>query len=417
MWKAEYDKFHRKWHVPSISRADQLMSLGSASHFALTQAIFRQQQGVHLQLQRLFEKLPRDVAGQTDSEIKASRPAALYNIASYCHSDCLGLGKGPVVPHPSVAEDWLEILYGTRFPGWLTNRGFKLSPHYEMYRIRTVTTGQLGATSASNAGNTKTLERDPGTGGRLASEVHRSGHGRTGFGGGLGFAAEDHGSVRSTLWPPGCCCLGIGWRSQPAGANALWSDPDASRGGTTHKHGFHVYEGNKRLEKDDSFKHGLGGCDRNGSCGIYAGHMRYAMQPERNGGSDSLWRQPRVVAIATKATSSIMQPNGRFVPWAFKLNTSFPPVKLDLRNGMGDQDAGSTMAAMAGALVYYHKPLRSGGDNWQEPPSLWNPFWRAKLHPVPLDKAFIAALMGSHSASGSALLRVLPVTPDNAVNF
>jgi hypothetical protein len=40
------------------------------------------------------------------------------------------------------------------------------------------------------------------------------------------------------------------------------------------------------------------------------------------------------------------------------------------------------MAAIAGGLVYYHKPNGGESDGWREPPSLWNPFWRAKLHPV-----------------------------------
>jgi hypothetical protein len=64
--------------------------------------------------------------------------------------------------------------------------------------------------------------------------------------------------------------------------------------------------------------------------------------------------------------------------------------------GQGDQDASSLMAALGGALVYYHKPQKSD-DNWREPPSFWNPFWRAKLHPIIKEEADQA--LADHGAS------------------
>lgn len=39
-------------------------------------------------------------------------------------------------------------------------------------------------------------------------------------------------------------------------------------------------------------------------------------------------------------------------------------------------------AAISRALVYYHRL-----GNWREPPNLFNPFWRAKLHPMQPDQA------------------------------
>jgi hypothetical protein len=35
---------------------------------------------------------------------------------------------------------------------------------------------------------------------------------------------------------------------------------------------------------------------------------------------------------------------------------------------------------LSSAIAYYHRPGRlEGPGGWKEPPSLWNPFWRATL--------------------------------------
>lgn len=46
----------------------------------------------------------------------------------------------------------------------------------------------------------------------------------------------------------------------------------------------------------------------------------------------------------------------------------------------------SKQIAIGSALVYYHRPsLQTGGGGFVEPPTLWNPFWRATLGPVDRD--------------------------------
>ena len=42
----------------------------------------------------------------------------------------------------------------------------------------------------------------------------------------------------------------------------------------------------------------------------------------------------------------------------------------------------SVQSALASGLAYYHRRGR-----WREPPNLWNPFWRATLASVEVDKA------------------------------
>jgi hypothetical protein len=73
------------------------------------------------------------------------------------------------------------------------------------------------------------------------------------------------------------------------------------------------------------------------------------------------------------------------------------------------------MAAIAGGLVYYHKPNKQPGgggnsDGWKEPPSVWNPYWRAKLHPLRRSDAQVA-LMGH--ASGVPFMML----GDKAINY
>ncbi|WP_257449399.1 TadE/TadG family type IV pilus assembly protein [Archangium lipolyticum] len=63
-------------------------------------------------------------------------------------------------------------------------------------------------------------------------------------------------------------------------------------------------------------------------------------------------------------------------PW--ELNSS---ATVNFENG--DSSASITLAAgqaaaLSRALVYYH---RLGQNGWNEPPNLFNPYWRAKLHP------------------------------------
>jgi len=121
---------------------------------------------------------------------------------------------------------------------------------------------------------------------------------------------------------------------------------------------------------------------------------------------DDLWNQPHNVALLKKRmgqTANI---------YDFNLNMQLPlPITFKTRNNTGDSDANNEMAALAGSLVYYHKPKKSGSDNWQEPPSFWNPFWRAKLHPVTLG-GMAAAYVG-HPSSGLAA----GVTLGKGVNY
>lgn len=80
------------------------------------------------------------------------------------------------------------------------------------------------------------------------------------------------------------------------------------------------------------------------------------------------FNQPRVYAYATQDLG--LRTDGSRGPWELsgEGRVSVEPAILQLSAGQG--------RAVSKALVYYHRL-----GNWNEHPNLFNPFWRAKLHP------------------------------------
>lgn len=89
--------------------------------------------------------------------------------------------------------------------------------------------------------------------------------------------------------------------------------------------------------------------------------------------------QPRVYAYVTQQLR--VDPDGRRAPW--EVNDS---GEVSITHGeQGEATlrlAPGEGAAVAKALVYYHRL----GD-WREHPNLFNPYWRAKLHPFTVEEA------------------------------
>jgi hypothetical protein len=69
--------------------------------------------------------------------------------------------------------------------------------------------------------------------------------------------------------------------------------------------------------------------------------------------------------------------------------------KLNLAAGQG--------AALSKALIYYH---RFGANGWAEAPNLFNPYWRAKLHPFTAQEA--AKVLGLAGNTDAAQLALTP---------
>jgi hypothetical protein len=130
---------------------------------------------------------------------------------------------------------------------------------------------------------------------------------------------------------------------------------------------------------------------------MYVGHMRFAASDQPN----DLWNMPRTVVLLTQPTKdprhSTNGQQGRF-PWDFDFQISLlGNSQFSTMKSSGDTQGGD-MAAAASGLVYYHQPTK-----WDEPPNLWSPFWRAKLHPLKPDH-----LKLSGHAATTAALNALP---------
>jgi hypothetical protein len=253
----------------------------------------------------------------------------------------------------------------------------------------------------------------PWGGRRLADAAHRGHHGEPyGAGEGDGALAEDHGVVRSTY------TLNNGQVLRhttflEAGRNGVWADP----------HDFDLPEGSKRAHSHHIFHgdlmrvagHGqrLGtcegpGCEQGLHRGLYRGHMRYRLADE-----DALWNMPRTLTLITRPTHEEKR-----MAWDFDFHAELPgPVHFSTWDAPGDAASGNSMAALASGLVYFHKPrLRGAGtdEEYVEPPNQWNPFWRAKLHPVWQRDAITATAGGVHDATHRVLT---DLHRWNAVNY
>ena len=117
-----------------------------------------------------------------------------------------------------------------------------------------------------------------------------------------------------------------------------------------------------------------------------------------NSEAKSDFGQPPVYSYLTQDTR--LDPNGNKGPW--EINQS---GTVSIENG-GNGTAtlqlvpGANAVALSKAMVYYHRL----GD-WHEHPNLFNPFWRAKLHPFKTGEASeILTLAGNMSAADQALL-------------
>ncbi|WP_342378981.1 hypothetical protein NVS55_06180 [Myxococcus stipitatus] len=144
--------------------------------------------------------------------------------------------------------------------------------------------------------------------------------------------------------------------------------------GDQHR-GSHQFEGTNARALD--------GCASGGNC-----FMKYRANPD----PERDWGQPRVYSYYTMQLSV---GNAQQAPW--ELNNS---RSVEFQHGA--QGSGKlTVAAGEGmslskALVYYH---RFGSGGWKEPPNLFAPFWRAKLHPFkPGEAARVLQEVGNSDA-------------------
>jgi len=171
-------------------------------------------------------------------------------------------------------------------------------------------------------------------------------------------AATESGSLEQTTWqdaiPAVSPYLTFIWSASGGGGHTVM--------GLQHQ-GQHRFEGTNAKA--------LTSCAGTGNC-----FMKYRANPDA--GRD--WGQPRVYSYYTM---KLNVGNPEKAPW--ELNNS-----RSVTFEHGEQGSGKlTLSAADGmslskSLVYYHR-FKQGG--WSEPPNLFAPYWRVKLHPFRPDEA------------------------------
>ncbi|RKG86540.1 hypothetical protein [Corallococcus terminator] len=163
----------------------------------------------------------------------------------------------------------------------------------------------------------------------------------------------------------------------------IWSDSNGGGHNPKQAHsGRHEFDG-------IATNTGLG-CVMTGNC---------FMKFRGNSQADKDFGQPRSYSYVTR---SLRSGNASQAPW--ELNSS---ATLNFTHGeQGTAKltlAADEGAALSKALVYYH---RLGANGWREAPNLFNPFWRAKLHPFTAQEA--ATVLGAAGSADSAQLAATP---------
>jgi hypothetical protein len=473
--------FHDVWHYKDASNSCYRLVEGSRDHFAKVVLLRAHQLGVESQLELMMTGEASDMMPTADRErLKMSTKPGLYwdledkvrdlprqslaqhlawlsdrNLTAHESAGRVSLGYYRDAVDNGMREnfhrDYDEILSGTRFPDFISQRGFQNDVNWRrlgrVARRIALTVGMTPGTDVTNEGSARMLKvgavaEDPGQdnghnpmdhiwppryssmavpapytrprgGVELARAVHKGDHGPYGLGESDGIAAEDHGSVLTEIILASGAVLRARTAIDP-GRNGVWGDPhdyngpdDHSRPGDNTTHSTHIFHAD--LAPIPGHGVMLGASDTVGSDGpergVYRGHMRFKLA--RNQQPNDLWRQPRTLSLITRPAKE------RTWPWDFHFTAEIPgPVSFTTLQSEGDARTDNTMAALAGGLVYFHKPPNSG-EEYREPPNLWNPFWRAKLHQMKQEDAE-RATRDTHRAT---YLQLLDLHDWNAVNY
>ncbi len=298
---------------------------------------------------------------------------------------------------PDFAHRDLDlVLYSTRYPGWLVHRTNGLVADMNWARLArlarvlaggdstqtfVVQRGNASAVGGSGLAKTEGVARElpwmgnpaffappsaSSSGVKLARLIHASDEVPVM----MSLGAEDHGYVAAQYQLGGCACEAASTIVQDVGRDGLFNsgiDGDTTLGDDSGGvHFFHAY--GMAVPS-----HAIGAGRQLPLVDYGAlGHMRFVPSD-----TDPLWNMPRVTVLVSRPPRTSPRPWDFDFEGGFANGGGFTTTKSE-----GDLAAGNVMAAAAGALVYYHHPDEGPGAGAKEPPNLWNPFWRAKLHPL-----------------------------------
>ncbi|MHB8416702.1 MAG: TadE/TadG family type IV pilus assembly protein [Myxococcales bacterium] len=378
-----------------------------------------------------FVDMPQDIAHAADPAISVPNSVVLagVNTKAYCTANT-GCSAVPVVggkggnlldaqwkaANATRHGNFLELSSGA---DWLINRN-ELSISPMLGALNLAAFGGVGGL-ASNAAELRfnaitgsgMSELITQTSGDVHSDVHNNSAGE------FAVAGEDHGRVVSTdesCIESGAIEITV---ATPAFDVQVWaySEPEnvasgSSCGGPGTSQ-LHWEDGSTSTNQSgqNPIDLLLGGCS-DGNAGLGVPTANFNVQ---SSSSDPLLGQPKTWAILSRSFSS--DPGNANWQGPFAMT---PEFSLFTGSGTGhdnnnqfddtitDHVPWSSMVALSQGLAYYHRP----GD-WKEPPNFYNPFWRAKLHPLmskgDLTELAVGATQSVSNLSASAAANVAPL--------
>lgn len=364
-----------KWYKDQRDTWDPVLGGVALAHYELVRVLQGKQIAMGVKLAAKIgvseQAMAKEMAQKVDPKIKAPLGANVRN--GQLALDVVHF-PAPTVDN-NAYDDYDEILSATRYPDWVTDKSFlQFAGHWDGAAViaNTKTAPQCWFTPVgSDWGNSKTVSSAPSTFSKLQKAIHKDQKDKeSGWAGLAGYGSEDHGGSFINIF-----CL------DPCDAIGYWT-ADGGVYGDSDDRGRHFWRKPKNKSETDMGKHSFEFSDKDGS--IYINHPRYKWRTGDSSEED-IWRHPHTVAYLTKEMGKEKN------LFDMKFSLALPvPVDFKTIGGVGDSDASGVMGAVAGGLTYYHKPKKrqgasgsvNGNDHWKEPPSFWNPFWRAKLHPL-----------------------------------
>jgi hypothetical protein len=201
--------------------------------------------------------------------------------------------------------------------------------------------------------------------------------------------AEDHATVTASYNG----CAGI-----PVRARASVRATDKNDTSDDHTWGVVGGPSNEDPGMEKQYRHTLLPCDNPKYCpNVFVGGMAFNIGDQSE---DNVWAQPKLFSLVQRDYKVREASGAPRDPWLLRFNFQFSPVRDSSFDNSGQMTADGTdisvQSALATGLAYYHRRGR-----WNEPPNLWNPFWRATLAPADLDKsgnADVARTVGGPAA-------------------
>jgi len=278
-----------------------------------------------------------------------------------CAVDGMRCPGGVASSSPKVrARVMAEVVNATR-PGWPANRAGLLKGQVPSYLhpqfLQQLTRGIPGSS------NLHRVEGHSGTAKLVQSQGALHAGGQQKGNEGTTVSADEHGTLFN--WWGHTLPVSEKYEAR------VWSDSGGGghSGGRAHQ-GTHRFDGTNAKAFET--------CSASGNC-----FMKFRANPDPRRD----WGQPRVYSYVTQ---SLREGDPRKAPW--ELNAS---GEVSVQHGaQGTQKvtlAPGEGAGLSKALVYYHRfdnaDLSQGStpgaeEGWREPPNLFAPYWRAKLHPL-----------------------------------